>query len=417
MLIGAVADDITGATDLCLMLSRAGLHTVQVMGVPTGALPHADAVVIALKSRTIPAAEAVQMSVAAAQALLAAGAGQVLFKYCSTFDSTDQGNIGPVTEALMDLTQTPLTIACPSFPANGRTVYKGYLFVGDQLLSDSPMKDHPLTPMRDSNLVRVLQRQTALPVGLLDAATIAEGPDAIGLAFARAKTSGQRILVADTLTDADLLSIGKACANMRFVTGGSGIALGLAANFGRGETAKASRMAAPAGRRVILAGSCSQATRGQIAAATAAGMPALALDVDRLAAGTQTAQQVADWVRAQPGTALVYSSADPETLAHTQARLGRDAAGALVEHTLASISQRLRDAGFTQFIIAGGETSGAVVGALGVSMLEIGPEIAPGVPWTRSSGGPDLALALKSGNFGAPDFFLKAWDLLEDAAP
>lgn len=408
-----MADDITGATDLCLMLSRAGLHTVQVMGVPTGALPKADSVVIALKSRTIPATEAVRMSIAAAQALLDGGAGQVLFKYCSTFDSTDHGNIGPVTEALMDLMQVPLTIACPSFPANGRTVYKGYLFVGDQMLSDSPMKDHPLTPMRDSNLVRVLQRQTSLPVGLLGAATIAQGAAAIRQAFVRAQAAGQRILIADTLTDADLLAIGAACAEMRLVTGGSGIALGLAANFGAAGAAKSSRMAAPAGRRVILAGSCSQATRGQIATATAAGMPALALDVDRLAAGTQTVQQVADWVQAQPGTALVYSSADPEALAATQARLGRDVAGALVEHTLASIAQRLRDAGFTQFIIAGGETSGAVVEALGVSMLEIGPEIAPGVPWTRSSGGPDLALALKSGNFGAPDFFLKAWDLLD----
>ena len=416
MLIGAVADDITGATDLCLMLSRAGLHTVQVMGVPKGALPQADAVVIALKSRTIPAVEAVRMSVAAAEALLKAGAGQALFKYCSTFDSTDQGNIGPVTEALLGLTGAALTIACPSFPANGRTVYQGHLFVGGQLLSDSPMKDHPLTPMRDANLVRVLQRQTSLPVGLLNAATIAQGPEAIRSAFAQARAAGQRILIADTLTDADLLAIGAACADMPLVTGGSGIALGLAANFGRAEMPKASRMAAPAGRRVILAGSCSQATRGQIAAATVAGVAALALDVDRLAAGSQTAQHVADWVQAQDATALVYSSADPETLARTQARLGRDAAGALVEHTLARIAQMLRDTGFTQFIIAGGETSGAVVEALGVSMLEIGPEIAPGVPWTRSAGGPELALALKSGNFGGPDFFLKAWDLLDEAA-
>ncbi len=414
MLIGAVADDITGATDLCLMLSRAGLHTVQVIGVPVGALPKADAVVIALKSRTIPPAEAVRMSVAAARALLDAGAAQLLFKYCSTFDSTDQGNIGPVTEALLNLTQSPLTIACPAFPANGRTVYKGYLFVGDQLLSDSPMRDHPLTPMRDANLVQVLQRQTALPVGLLGAATIAQGADAIHSAFASARSAGQRILMADTLTDADLLAIGQACADMPLVTGGSGIALGLAANFGLEAATKASRMAAPAGRRVILAGSCSQATRGQIAAAIAAGMPAFALDVESLASGAQTVEQVVAWVLKQPGTALVYSSADPETLARTQARLGRDAAGALVEHTQASIAQRLCVAGFTQFIIAGGETSGAVIDALGVTMLDIGAEIAPGVPWTRSSSGPDLALALKSGNFGAPDFFLTAWDLLDD---
>ncbi len=415
VLIGAVADDITGATDLCLMLSRAGLHTVQVMGVPQRALPTADAVVIALKSRTIPATEAVDMSVAAAHSLLAAGAGQLLFKYCSTFDSTDQGNIGPVTEALLALTGAPLTIACPSFPANGRTVYKGHLFVGDQLLSDSPMRDHPLTPMRDANLVRVLQRQTALPVGLLEASIIGQGADAIRSAFARAQTAGQRILVTDTLSDSDLLAIGQACDKMPLVTGGSGIALGLAANLVRGGGPKSKRMAAPAGRRAILAGSCSQATREQIAAARAAGMPAFALDVDGLASGDQTAQHVVDWVLAQTGTALVYSSADPETLARIQASLGREAAGSLVEHTLARVAQMLCARGFTQFIVAGGETSGAVVEALDVTMLDIGPEIAPGVPWTRSSSGPDLALALKSGNFGAPDFFLKAWDLLDEA--
>ena len=415
MFIGAVADDITGATDLCLMLSRSGLHTVQVMGVPAGPLPEAGAVVIALKSRTIPASQAVQMSVAAARALVQAGAGQVLFKYCSTFDSTDQGNIGPVTEALMAVTGAALTIACPSFPANGRTVYKGHLFVGDLLLSDSPMKDHPLTPMRDANLVRVLQRQTELPVGLVDAATISRGVGAVRAAFAAAGAAGMRVVVTDTLTDADLMVLGAACAGMPLVTGGSGIALGLAANFVSGGAAAPARMLAPVGRSVVLAGSCSQATRGQIATAKAAGMAAFQLDVAALAAGRQTAAQVADWVVAQPDTALVYSSAEPDALALTQATLGREAAGALVEHTLADIAKRLQAAGFARFIVAGGETSGAVVEALGVAALQIGPEIAPGVPWTRATGGPDMALALKSGNFGAPDFFLSAWALLDDA--
>jgi uncharacterized protein YgbK (DUF1537 family) len=399
------------------MLSRAGLHTLQVMGVPKAALPKADAVVIALKSRTIPADQAVDLSVAAARALLAAGAGQLLFKYCSTFDSTDQGNIGPVTEALLDLTKAPLTIACPSYPANGRTVYQGHLFVGNQLLSDSPMKDHPLTPMRDANLVRVLQRQTKLPVGLLEAATIAKGPAAVRSALTTAQKAGTRILVTDTLSDADLMTLGAACADLPLVTGGSGIALGLAATVSREPSPKPDRMAAPMGRSVILAGSCSRATRDQVSAAIAAGMPALALDVAALASGHQTALMVADWVRSNPQTALVYSSADPASLARTQSTFGRDAAGALVEHTLATIAQDLQGTGFTRFIIAGGETSGAVVEALGVTMLEIGPEIAPGVPWTRAAAGPDLALALKSGNFGAPDFFLTAWALLETDTP
>jgi uncharacterized protein YgbK (DUF1537 family) len=421
VLIGAVADDITGATDLCLMLSREGLRTVQSIGVPAPGtnLRGADAVVIALKSRSIPAPEAVTMSLAAARVVLAAGAEQLLFKYCSTFDSTDAGNIGPVTEALLELTGADLTIACPSFPAAGRTVYKGHLFVGSQLLSDSSLKDHPLNPMRDANLVRVLSMQTALPVGLVDSTAVAQGAGAVRAAFAGGRAVGKRIMVVDTLADSDLITIGEACNGMVLVTGGSGIALGLAANFLRaGKVAphpRLTRMPAPAGRAVILAGSCSEATGGQIAAAKAAGLPAMALDVAALANGRQTAAKIAAWVAAQPPEApvLVYSSAEPTALKAIQERLGQHESGALVETVLGEIARLLLDMGFTRFLIAGGETSGAVVAALGVTMLEIGPEIDPGVPWTRSIGTPALALALKSGNFGTADFFLKAWSHLE----
>lgn len=420
MLIGAIADDITGATDLCLMLAREGLRTVQIIGVPDEkSLPDAEAIVIALKSRSLPAAQAVEMSVAAASLLRAGGAEQLLFKYCSTFDSTDAGNIGPVIEALLTLTSCDLTIACPSFPAAGRTTYRGHLFVGDALLSDSPLKDHPLNPMHDANLVRVLARQTALPVGLVTIDTIAQGEAAVRKAFAVQRAAGKRILIVDTLQDADLRTIGAACSDMPLVTGGSGIALGLAANFVRAgkvtpRPARA-RMAAPKGRAVVLAGSCSVATRGQIAAARAAGLPTLGLDVDALLSGRQSAAGLADWAMTQPQDSipLIYSSADPAALHAIQARLGQHASGALVEATLAEVARLLQGAGFSRYLIAGGETSGAVVAALGVTTLEIGPEIAPGVPWTRSVSGPDLALALKSGNFGAEDFFLKAWTLLE----
>jgi uncharacterized protein YgbK (DUF1537 family) len=420
MLIGSVADDITGATDLCLMLSRSGLRTIQVIGVPDPgrALPDADAVVVALKSRTIPAAEAVALSRAAADALLKAGARQILFKYCSTFDSTDAGNIGPVAEALMELTGAELTIACPSFPRAGRTVYKGHLFVGDRLLSESPLKDHPLTPMRDPDLVRVLQRQTRLPVGLVEIDTIRKGVAAVRAAFGAARAAGKRILVTDTLEDADLMVLGEACADLPLVTGGSGIGLGLAARFAGSGRPVAERMAAPPGRAAILAGSCSAATRGQIAALKAAGWPARALDVEAVAEGRETPSELAAWIAAQPENAipLVYSSAEPEELARIQARFGRDASGKLVEDSLAEVAHVLAADDFRRFIIAGGETSGAVVDALGVTALEIGPEIAPGVPWTRSILGPDMALALKSGNFGGPDFFLTAWSLLTEEA-
>jgi 3-dehydrotetronate 4-kinase len=422
MLIGAVADDITGATDLCLMLTRAGLRTVQVIGVPElgAVLPDADAVVIALKSRTVLAQVAVEMSVSAAKALLQGGAEQILFKYCSTFDSTDAGNIGPVTAALMDLTGTDLTIACPAFPANGRTVYQGHLFVGGKLLSDSPMKDHPLTPMRDANLVRVLARQTSLPVGLVAADVVRGGVDDVRAGFAAARSAGQGIVITDALTNADLMVLGAACADMTLVTGASGIAMGLARNFvADGKVAQRempATMPAPLGRAVVLVGSCSAATLGQVAAARAAGMPVLALDAAALADGRQTAAKAADWAVSQtdPLPPVICSSADAATLARIQAQLGREASGELVERTLANVAELLQGKGFTRFLIAGGETSGAVVAGLGVQSLHIGPEIDPGVPWTRCIDGPDLALALKSGNFGAPDFFVRAWSFLSD---
>jgi 3-dehydrotetronate 4-kinase len=389
-----------------------------VIGVPTPDQSYggADAVVVALKSRTIPAVDAVAMSLEAAGALRSAGAEQFLFKYCSTFDSTDKGNIGPVAEALLEFLSADLTIACPAFPANARSIYLGHLFVGQTLLSDSPMKDHPLTPMRDSNLVRVLQRQVKAAVGLIPFSVVDEGAEAIRAAFAGARAAGQRFLVVDAIGDRHLRAIGAACAGLPLLTGGSGIAMGLPDNFrAAGElAAHAPRetLDAPAGKAVVLAGSCSQATREQVRVAIAAGMPAFR--IDPLAIGAATASEVAAWVR-QNGSerpALVYSSADPAEVRHVQRELGAERAGALVETLLADVGARLLDDGFTRFVVAGGETAGAVVGALGVRALEIGPEIDPGVPWTRSLGEPDVALALKSGNFGAPDFFLKAWQRL-----
>lgn len=422
MLLGAVADDLTGATDLSLMLSREGMKTIQVIGVPQEGIDFGDAeaVVVALKSRTIPAEEAIGTSRASARALLDAGAEQLVFKYCSTFDSTDRGNIGPVAEALMELVGADLTIACPAFPATGRSIYKGYLFVGDQLLSESPMKDHPLTPMRDPSLVRVLQRQARGTVGLVDLARVEAGADAVRDAFSAAREAGTRLLVVDAVRDDHLRTIGAACADFKLITGGSGIAMGLPENFraaGKlGERPVPAKMSAPPGRAVVIAGSCSAATRGQIETAISAGTPAFQVDALDIAAGTTTVGEIVGWVEANSTDAppLVYSSADPDVVAAVQAELGRERAGELVETMLAEVGRELLERGYTRFLIAGGETSGAVVGAFGVNALEIGPEIDPGVPWTLSVGGRRLALALKSGNFGARDFFLKAWDLLSE---
>jgi uncharacterized protein YgbK (DUF1537 family) len=419
MLLGAIADDLTGATDLALTLSRGGMRVVQWTGVPTGNvdIDNVDALVIALKSRTIPAAEAVAQSLAAAKALRGLGARQLFFKYCSTFDSTALGNIGPVADALLDFTDAPLTIACPAFPTNKRTIYQGHLFVGDQLLSDSPMKDHPLTPMRDANLVRVLGAQTSRKVGLVPHAVVAQGAAAVKTAYAQAQRDGISHLIVDAISDADLLTIGAASADLALVTGGSGVALGLPENFRQAglleDASGTAQISAPAGRSVILAGSCSAMTRQQVAAAKAAGLPAFQIDPLAIAAGKLTPDDVVTWVmRQEAETPLVYSSADPAAVAATQEKLGRAQAGESIEHLLGAVAAQLADQGFTRFLVAGGETSGAVVASLGVEALRIGPEIDPGVPWTTSLTGRSLALALKSGNFGAPDFFLKAWTKL-----
>jgi len=418
MLLGAIADDLTGATDLALTLSRGGMKVLQVVGVPApeAQFGDADAVVVSLKSRTIPAAEAVAMSVAAGKVLLAAGARQLFFKYCSTFDSTDEGNIGPVTDALLDLLGETRTIACPAFPTNKRTVYKGHLFVGDLLLSDSPMKDHPLTPMRDANLVRVLGRQTKTPVVLLDHDQVREGAGRVSQSLAAV----DGIAIVDAVSDEDLRTIGAAASNLRLITGGSGVALGLPEMFRQAglfhPIAPPDTLAAPPGRAAIIAGSCSAATRRQIEMAQAQGAPSLQVEAIDIAEHRITVADAAAFIERSAGglAPIVYSSADPQKIRMVQEQLGRNRAGELVEHFMGQLAQELAQRGFTRLIVAGGETSGAVIHSLGVTALQIGPEIDPGVPWTLSSGaGPQLALALKSGNFGADDFFLKAWERLQ----
>jgi len=421
MRLGCIADDLTGATDLALMLSREGLRTVQTIGVPEATLdlPGVDAVVAALKSRTIPVEDAVGQSLAAAEALRRFGAEHFFFKYCSTFDSTDEGNIGPVLEALLTFTGSDFTLACPAFPANGRTVYRGHLFVGAIPLHESSMKDHPLTPMRDSNLVRVLQRQTRLPVGLVAFEDVDGEVEALRAAFGREHASGHQVVIVDAITDRHLRIIGLAAADWPLITGGSGVAMGFPEAYRNerdaGRASTSDSFSGPEGRAAILAGSCSAATRHQVEVAIEAGLPAFRIDPLALASGQLEPQSVVAWATAQSPArpVLVYSSAPPEEVREIQAKLGRTRAGDLVETALAEIARALSSKGFTRLIVAGGETSGAVVGALSVKALAIGPEIDPGVPWTRAMSGSDVALALKSGNFGSPDFFMKAWRLLE----
>ncbi|HQC98920.1 MAG TPA: four-carbon acid sugar kinase family protein [Aquabacterium sp.] len=423
MMLGVIADDFTGATDVASMLVRAGMRTVQTIGIPglqgNGDVPPevaaADAVVVALKSRTTPPAEAIADSLAALRWLQAAGARQFYFKVCSTFDSTPAGNIGPVAEALMAALGTAQTLVCPAFPENGRTVFRGHLFVGDELLSDSGMRNHPLTPMSDSNLVRWMQRQSQRRAGLLRHDVVARGAAAVTERLAALQADGIAHVVADAVDNDALRTLAEGAAHLPLWVAGSGLALGLPAVLAAQGAVTLTDHAADLdplnGKAAVLAGSCSTATQAQVARWIAAGRPALRIDPLALARGEPVADEALAWARAQSDAPLLYATADAATLAQTQAALGVAEAGALVEHTLARIARGLVDAGTQRLVVAGGETSGAVVQALDVRTLRIGAAICPGVPWTqavRTAGQAPLKLALKSGNFGGPDFFTEA---------
>lgn len=415
LLLGCIADDFTGATDLANTLVKGGMTAVQVIGVPTGPLPEADAVIIALKSRTASVGEAVAQSLAACDALLAAGAKQIFWKYCSTFDSTDQGNIGPVADVLLKRLGSGFALACPAFPTNGRTIYLGHLFVGNALLNESGMENHPLTPMTDANLVRVLGRQTDGAVGLVSFTTVEQGAAPTRQAMMRLAEQGRRYAIVDAVTDQHLLAIGEAAAQHALITGGSGVAMGLPANFrragllpARGDAASLPPMQ---GMAAVVAGSCSRATLGQIGLARDH-LPVLELDALATPDAAALTAQALDWVEGKLSAdrpVVIAASAPPEKVAALQSKLGRDAAGALIEAAMAGIAEGLVARGVGRLVVAGGETSGAVVQRLGVTALRIGPEIDPGVPWTFAEPR-GLHLALKSGNFGARDFFLKAFD-------
>ena len=417
-LFGAIADDFTGATDLAGLLARSGLPVSLRIGVPSA--PPKDTApfeVIALKSRTAPVQEAVDDCRAALGWLRDAGAKRFFWKYCSTFDSTAQGNIGPVAEAFMADLGADQTIYCPAFPENGRSIFMGNLFVGQQPLAESPMKDHPLTPMRDSNLMRLLAPQVQSPVGLVDRLTVARGPEAVQTALQALKSDGIRHVVIDAVADDDLVVIARACKDMTLLTGGSAVAMPLPQLYledgSLTEAAATQEKHSTAARGIVLSGSCSAMTRKQV---TSYLERAPGHKLDPLVLAQEGAGAALDWLAKQSLEAMpiLYATAEPDEVAAAQARLGTERAGAIVEEALAHLAQTAHAQGAERFIVAGGETSGAVTKALGVERLHIGPEIAPGVPWTMcESGGRDIALTLKSGNFGDPQFFSKAIDVLE----
>lgn len=420
--LGCIADDYTGASDLANTLTRQGLRTVQTIGVPSDdlMLPEVDAVVVSLKSRSIAADVAVAKSREAEKWMRSRGARHVLFKICSTFDSTDKGNIGPVMDALRADCGDAIVLVTPAFPETGRTVYQGNLFVGLVPLNESPLKDHPLNPMHDSNLVRVLARQSKTSVGLVNLATLAKGADAVRARLAELVGQGIGAAVVDAVFDRDLETIGAVALDHRLSVGASGIGLGLAramvaAGKVRPGAANAAAGAVIGGPAVCLAGSCSQATLGQIAKAEQS-MPVLHLDPDRVVAGREEARRAVAWAmeRINSGPVLIASSATPDQVAALQSRHGRDAAGHAIEQAMADIAESLVRSGVHRLVVAGGETSGAVVDRLGIPGFLVGEEIAAGVPVLRAVGAEkgDMLLALKSGNFGGPEFFADALRLM-----
>ena len=434
MLIGAIADDFTGATDLGNMFVQGGLRTLLLLGVPAKDVELAgyDAVIIALKSRSIPAAKAVAQSVEALRWLQAKGAQRYYFKYCSTFDSTPQGNIGPVTDALLDALDEDFTVVVPAYPKYRRTVFQGHLFVGDLRLDESPLRHHPLNAMTDSSLIRLMEAQSKGKAGLAPFAAVHAGAKPLRKALDALRTQGKRYAVIDTVLDDDLHAIAEACAGMRLLTGGSGLALGMAmctaqapAELTTGKTmtgvqpstsaalrpiflyGKGMKARTGPGRKAVLSGSCSQATLAQIAFARKS-MPHYAIDPADLAAGKDVVSSVLAWATPllSSSPVLIYSSADPAIVSSVQSTIGGHASE-IIEQAIAAIACKLVEAGVETLVVAGGETSGAVVQGLNISALKIGAEIDPGVPWVYTTGERPLALALKSGNFGAEDFFLK----------
>ncbi len=413
MLLGTIADDFTGASDLANTLAKGGMATTQFVGVPKGQVSaDCEAGVVALKTRAIAPEAAVKQSLEAADWLKAQGCERFLFKYCSTFDSTPMGNIGPVAEALLDRLGADLAVVCPVFPATGRRLFMGHLFVGDKLLSESGMEKHPLTPMSDANIPRWLRLQTKGDVGLIPLDTVRAGPAPLAEAFEAERKKGVRLVVTDAVADSDLMALGAALAGHRLVTGGSGIALGLPGNFRRAGklSGKATSGAIAKGPAIVLCGSCSAASQRQVAVYLKS-HPGLALDPAKLMDGSMNVAAAAEWIAAQNGEApIVYSTAEPAAVASAQQSFGREEIAAKVDHFFAELVRQLADNGVRRIVVGGGETSGAVVEALDIASVGIGEEIDPGVPALVADRNGPLGLALKSGNFGADDFFEKAVD-------
>jgi uncharacterized protein YgbK (DUF1537 family) len=420
-MLGCIADDVTGATDLAINLVQGGMCVVQMLGVPSVeelSRVDADAIVVALKTRSTPREAAIAQSLEGLEALRGIGIDRFFFKYCSTFDSTEQGNIGPVASAMMNALSVEQTIFCPAFPRNGRTLYQGHLFVNGRLLHESGMESHPLNPMTDANLVRFLGKQTDREVGLLSYELYSDGND-LGQHLLQLAAAGVSMVITDACDDRHLDQLAHAVVGMRLVTGGSGIARYLPDAYRDADKlnspAYEPTLPEVAGRGLILSGSCSAATNRQVEWMRER-CPTWRIDVPSILRDRESSLSATmDWAQ-QTGShepLLVYSTSPPEEVVPLQAEFGANRVAQAIEQFLADVAQSMvSELGVRRLVLAGGETAGAVVSKLGVRSLRVGPEICAGVPWTETSGPPQLALALKSGNFGEESFFAAALEML-----
>lgn len=417
MILGCIGDDFTGSSDLANTLAKGGMHVVQYSGVPSiPADTNIDAGVVALKSRTAPVAEAVEQSLRALEWLRTQGCQQFFFKYCSTFDSTPEGNIGPVADALAEALGATRVVVCPAFPAAGRTIYQGHLFVNSQLLNESGMQQHPLTPMTDPDLRRWLSLQSKNKVGHIGFDIVSQGSRAIRTALDKQAQAGNLYAVVDALEDKHLYEIGAAAEGLPLITGGSGVALGLPELYRKSNqiSSQTYQWVGNQGAAVAISGSCSETTRRQVAHHSK-NYPSLKIDPADVMAGEVTAEQVADFLISHIGNLpIAYSSAEPQSVKQAQAQFGREELAKTLEALLADTAKHVVAKGVSRLITAGGESSGAIVEGLDIEAMEIGPEIDPGVPAMKVQGR-NLVLVLKSGNFGGLDFFEKAARVLEGA--
>lgn len=413
-MLGVIADDFTGASDIASFLVENGLSTVQMNGVPKTLLNSSvGAVVISLKSRSNPVNEAIEQSLSALQWLKENGCTKFYFKYCSTFDSTYRGNIGPVTDALLDALNENFTVVTPALPVNGRTIFNGYLFVGNVLLSESGMRNHPITPMKDSNIVRLMDSQSKGKTGLVPYSEVIQGAERVKARFAELRSQGYRYAVVDAIDNSQLAILAEAIADLKLVTGGSGLGAYMAARLSSNE--KGIKPFVPQkDKAVVLSGSCSVMTNKQVNAYKAKASH-IYLDVEKILSQEDYIDELYNETIKhlnEPLAPIVYATVPPEKLHDIQEKFGGQRTSHAIENAFAQLAIRLKnEAGVVNFITAGGETSSIIVQKLGFTGFHIGKQIAPGVPWLKALD-ENISLALKSGNFGKEDFFEFAQGML-----